>query len=288
MSGWVNAVIRTTEQAGKKTNAQTLAAIITGAIELDNPIKRVPVNILGQGIEATPAGALYGAAQILDAYRRGFEKMKPGDLDAAFRRVKSGTVGTAAMLGAWYAYEYIGGSKTTGSFRGQEDKKAKPGEPKQGQVKVFGEMLPEMGFHNETWAAAQMVASYRHLLDSQYGKGHVEANFDAFLRVALGQVVNVPGFKQSLVIQMAQNRTPGKTLAQWAASRAVPAGVAQIARWLDTKGELSFETFMKEPTKRFPSSVAEEFESRIPGLREALPKSKGEKDRRIKERLRKK
>lgn len=286
LSGLVNATIRSIEQKGKKYNAESLAAIMTMVIEMDNPVKNVPVNIISQTGEAM-TGSVIGTAQILKAYKNGFENMKPGDLDAAFRRVKNGTVGALAMVGAWYAYESIGGSKTGGSYTGQPDKKRKANEPKEGQVKVGDTMLPEMGFHNETWAAAQMIASYHHLLDEQYGKKTVETHADAFLRAALGPLKDVPGIKQSMIVSLAETKEPTKSLAQWTAARTIPAGVAQIARWIDTKGDLSFETFMKKPNQRFTRDAVDEFKVRIPGERETVPATKSQKKRDIEERLRK-
>lgn len=286
LSGLVNATIRSIEQKGKKYNAESLAAIMTMVIEMDNPVKNVPVNIISQTGEAM-TGSVIGTAQILKAYKNGFENMKPGDLDAAFRRVKNGTVGALAMVGAWYAYESIGGSKTGGSYTGQPDKNRKANEPKEGQVKVGDTMLPEMGFHNETWAAAQMIASYHHLLDEQYGKKTVETHADAFLRAALGPLKDVPGIKQSMIVSLAETKEPTKSLAQWTAARTIPAGVAQIARWIDTKGDLSFETFMKKPNQRFTRDAVDEFKVRIPGERETVPATKSQKKRDIEERLRK-
>lgn len=286
LSGLVNATIRSIEQKGKKYNAESLAAIMTMVIEMDNPVKNIPVNIISQTGEAM-TGSVIGTAQILKAYKNGFENMKPGDLDAAFRRVKNGTVGALAMVGAWYAYESIGGSKTGGSYTGQPNKKRKANEPKEGQVKVGDAMLPEMGFHNETWAAAQMIASYHHLLDEQYGKKTVEMHADAFLRAALGPLKDVPGIKQSMIVSLAETKEPTKSLAQWTAARTIPAGVAQIARWIDTKGDLSFETFMKKPNQRFTRDAVDEFKVRIPGERETVPPTKSQKKRDIEQRLKK-
>lgn len=270
LSGGVKAFIRAIETTGKKYNAETLAALVTMAIELDSPTKTVPVNVIGQ-IGETAFGLPMGTLEIFNAYRKGFEGMKKGDLDAAFRRVKNGSVGALAMLGAWYAYENLGGSKTSGPMYDKPEKRRRPGMPAEGQVKVGEITLPELGFHNETWAAAQMVASYRHLLDAQYGKDTVDANSDAILRVILGEIKDMPGLKQSGLLQMAQTKEPTKTASQWAAARIIPGGVAQIARWLDTPGDISLETFMSQPTKRYPRTGVEEFKARIPGLREEVP-----------------
>ena len=270
MSGIVQNTVRFIERKGKELDMENAAALVTMAIELDNPVKNVPINIISQTGEAM-TGSLTGTLEIFNAYRKGFEKMKPDDLNRAFRRIKSGSVGAAAMIGAWYAYKEIGGSKVGGAKYGTEEKGRKPDEPKEGQVRIGGAIMPEMGFHNETWAAAQMVASYHHLLDAQYGPATVEKNADAFLRVVLGPVSEVPGIKQSIASKLAETTKPMKSLGQWAASRAVPSGVAQIARWLDTKGDMSFETFMKKPTQRYPRGFVEEFKTRIPGLRTEVP-----------------
>ncbi len=270
ISGSVQNAVRFIERKGKELNAENAAGLITMVIEMDNPVKNVPINIISQTGEAM-TGSLTGTIEILNAYRTGFEKMGPEDLNRAFRRIKSGSVGAAAMIGAWYAYKEIGGSKVSGAKYGTEEKGKKPGEPKEGQVKIGNAIMPEMGFHNETWAAAQMVASYRHLLDAQYGKPTVEKNADAFLRVVLGPISDVPGIKQSIVSKLGDTTKPSKMIGQWMASRAVPSGVAQIARWMDTKGDMSFETFMKSPTQRYPRGFTEEFKTRIPGLRTEVP-----------------
>ena len=272
-SGIINAAIRDIEQKGKTYNAETLAALATMIIELDNPIKTVPVNVVSQTGEAV-AGSITGTWQIYKAYRKGFKDMKPNDLDAAFRQLKNGSMGALAMIGAWYAYQNIGGSKVSGSIYDNPDKKRDKNLPAEGQVRVGGITLPALGFHNETWAAAQMVASYRHLLDSQYGKETVALNYDDILRAALGPMKDVPGIKQTFVLQLAETKEPLKTLSQWTASRMVPAGVAQIARWMDTPGDLDIDTFFKQPTKRFPTNFKEELEVRIPGLRQDVSKFK--------------
>ena len=241
-------------------------------MELDNPIKTVPVNILSQTVEASPAGVALGLTRIYRAYLNKFEGMKPGELDTAFRNLKAGTVGTAAMMAGWYFYENLGGTRPSGMF--QKPESGGKDKLKEGQVKVGDATLPGIGFHNETWQAAQVMASYRHLLDKQYGKGKVEADANLILRAALGIAENTPGFKQTLAVQMATTLNPKKALSQWVASRAVPSPVSQIARWLDTPGELSFETFMKETTKRYPRDTADEFKARIPGLRQEVPKTR--------------
>ena len=270
-------VLKGLEDTARKQDRDSLqrklAATAVMIIRLDNPVIKVGANIAGQTFEGL-TGAVTGTAQIAEAYRKGFEGMKEGDLDAAYRRLKNGAFTWFAMYATWQAVKHLpnnflqlGGSPAAGEPFGKVNKDGL----EEGTMKVGEHEIPRVLMHNETMNAVQMLFAHKRLMEDQYGEDFVIANSNALFRVAMGAMQDVPGVKESILGKVSRTKEPLRTTVDWFSQRMIPPPIRMLAYAMDTGKPLSPESFMEKPTKRYAGSAEDVFKLGIPGLRQQVP-----------------
>lgn len=89
------------------------------------PVSTVPANIVRRIATTSPIGLIRGSKEVVQAYRKGIEKLTPDEADHVMQQLKQGSLGTALWLIGWYGVSSFGGLYShfnPNSKRGEEDK----------------------------------------------------------------------------------------------------------------------------------------------------------------------
>lgn len=270
-SGATRAAISWAENQGHKTKAETLGALTAAFIDLDQVVRNVPINIASQYAEYGH-GALTGGASYIKGLIKGFEGMSEKDMDLALRRMKNGQVGVILGIAGWVGYESLGGSHVAGEAYGKDE--GDEDAIKTDAMRIGGVTIPSLMLHTPAMMYMQTFASAHRLMDEIYGNKNVMNYAESFMRSMFGVAHSVPGFQESLPIQLAARKSPLKTISNWVSQRAIPSAVDQLAKFLDkpeNMNEAGFIEYLNQKnTNRYPSSFEDVFKQRIPILRKQV------------------
>ena len=234
------------------------------AAQLTFPITKVPTNIVGEATEYI-FGLGTGSAQLAWYFRKGIESFR--DLpdyqdraDTVMRQLKKGLIGSAAMLIAWHGYKSIGGYHQAGEKR-------KPGEPKAGSIQVGGTDIDQHLLHHPIVEAAQITATARHVMESKLrARDEEDQGLDnGIVAAGFGLLEEVPFMREAVnVAKLFDAKQRQRAKQDLIAGVVVPQGLKEIAQWTDRDS--------RGPIKRKASTVLEQIEAGVPGLRQRLPR----------------
>jgi hypothetical protein len=232
------------------------------------PIRKVPTNIIGEGIEYT-TGLATGSWRLAKAYRAGFETLTWDQKDLIARNLKKGTLGAgglAALLG------YFTAKKSPIKFGGfyQAGEKRKNNDIPAGSMSVYGVVLPSFLLDHPIFQTMQIGATTWRVKESRMKKGDSEAEGWAtgLGAAALGLVEGTPMGREDIELGKMIGGTPAEKTYAWGEfikGRSVPALSQFIANKTD-------KTHKGEPIQRQEKTILQHIESGIPGLREDLKK----------------
>lgn len=218
------------------------------------PIVKIPTNFVAETMEHA-TGLVSGSVRVAQAFRAGTENLKPAQAEITMRLLKKGSVGAAALLAGYFAPDHFGGYYQPGERR--------EGDLKAGSIGIGSLKLPSLLLHNPLLEAAQIGATIRRVADSRLSKKSPdEQGIGAgMIAGALGLLEETPFVREPAEIgKIITGRPEERQQAegQLAKGLVVPAGVADIARALDSE-------------ERKPTTVLEHIKEGIPGLRQTLP-----------------
>jgi len=236
------------------------------------PIVRVPTNIVAETFQFA-VGLETGSLRLANAFRKGIETLQPEQADLIMRELKKGTLGTAVLLLGYFGAESIGG------FYNPLNKK-KPGDVKEGELRVFGEDIPKYLLHHPLMETLQLAASVNHDLHAPFKltkSGNVSlAELSKEPKTVSGTVVNslfdlvgeVPLAREaSTAAKLLDVRTRSAAEKDILQGIVVPQALSWVARYTDKDAQ-------GEPIKREATTTVEHIKEAVPGLRETLPVKK--------------
>lgn len=291
---WANGIrtLAAPDKAGETSGKGLIGAALLRSWE---PITTVPVNIANDVLfESSPLGvARAGATAAARAWHEikgqtgNFKDMTDEQANRFMRLLAKGTIGSAFLYLGWANRDQLGGLYIRGEKR-------KPTDLRPGEMKAGATTIPANLLHNTFMAEANIGASLGRLWSVPFNKLNPEP-YEAAMRVgevAMGVVEEVP--MAQLVTDLDKIFDPKQretVLAAKAALFLVPGFSDYIARQTDKPVWFSpFEdTVQRKPDtkKGIVEEVKQQFESRIPGLRQNVPESKAQRALDIRERLKK-
>lgn len=250
-----NRMLRGLERANPQTGETSVAGKgLATAGRILFPIVKIPTNFVAETME-NATGLVSGSVRVAKAFRDGTENLKPAQAEVTMRMLKKGSVGAAALLTGYFAPDHFGGYYQPGERR--------QGDLKAGSIGVGGLNLPSLLLHNPLLEAAQIGATIRRVADSRINKKSPDEQGigSGVVAGALGLLEETPFVREPAELGKIVTGRPEER--QQAAGRlaeglAVPAGVADIARAIDSED-------------RKPTTVLEHIKEGIPGLRQTLP-----------------
>lgn len=147
------------------------------------PVSTVPTNIVRRIGVTSPVGLVRGGAQIIDAYRKGIENLKPEQADKIMMQLKQGTLGTALWMVGWYGYENFGGLYS----KFNPDKKRREGDLVHDEMEVGGKMLPKPVQHALPLEIIQFAATARRIFDN-YRENKKESTPESLFNAGMGSI----------------------------------------------------------------------------------------------------
>ena len=262
----ISAALGTAEHS--KTNPAVGKAVGTAA-RIAMPIRKVPTNMVGEGIEYS-TGLATGSWKIAKAARAGFESLTPDQKDVIMRNLKKGTLGAgglAMLLG------YFTAKDSPIKFGGfyQAGEKRKKGDVQAGSMSIYGVTLPSFLLDHPIFQTFQVGATTWRLANSKLRKSDRDAAGWAtgLGAAAMGLVDETPFGRTDVELGQIIGGDPSERQYRWGEfvkGLVVPQGVQTLATKTDTdrKGE---------PIKRKATTVTEHVQSGIPGLREKLKRN---------------
>ena len=263
----ISAALGTVEHS--KT-APGIGKAVGTAARIAMPIRKVPTNMVGEGIEYS-TGLATGSWKIAKAARAGFETLTADQKDVIMRNLKKGTLGAgglAMLLG------YFTAKDSPIKFGGfyQAGEKRKKGDVAAGSMSIYGVELPSFLLDHPIFQTFQVGATTYRVANSKIRKGDRDAQgwLSGAGAAAMGLVDETPFGRTDVELGKVIGGDPSERQYQWGEfvkGLVVPQGVQTAAQMTDKdrKGE---------PVKRKADTVMEHVESGIPGLRQTLPKRK--------------
>lgn len=243
------------------------------------PIVKIPTNLVAEGIEYG-LGSITGSARAAMALAKGVETLKPDEADMIMRELKKGSIGAAGLLIGFLGASTLNGFIQAGGFYepGSRDKK---GAPKEGELKVAGEIISKNLLHAPIMETIQMGANMRKVADMEFKKGKLPLTAYGYglYRTVIGLIEQTAFLGQAA--QVAKALDPRQDTSFWgelAKSLAIPSLVSGIAtKGINVNGHVLYAgdtdaagNVIKRQTKSIPDYI----KSGIPGLRETLPRKK--------------
>lgn len=243
----------------KSTGEETATSqVVRTATGIGIPIRTVPANIVAEAFNYI-GGLIPGGVKVVKSLREGAADLTPDQADQIMRHLQKGAIGPAVLLLGWYAYNSSGGFYQPG-------KKQKPGQLKAGDVKVGNVTIPQNLLHHPIMQVFQAGATM-HQVAEQTVKGQKKGAGSGALAGAVGLVEEAPIVRETF--DFGQLHDPNRRdtfMADWVRSRVIPQAVQWEARRedVDSKGK---------PIKRKPTTLIQNLETGIPGLRRTVPKA---------------
>lgn len=126
------------------------------------PVSTVPTNIVRRVITTSPLGLIRGGKEVVEAYRKGMEKLTPDEADHVLRQLKQGSLGTALWLIGWFGYEQFGGLYS----QFNPNKKREEGDLESDVMIVNGKEIPKTVQHALPLEVIQLAATARRVYDN--------------------------------------------------------------------------------------------------------------------------
>lgn len=146
------------------------------------PVSTVPTNIVRRLVTTSPLGLIRGGKDVVQAYRKGIEKLEPEQADAIMRQLKQGSLGTALWLVGWFGAAHFGGLYSKYNPNKQRDE----GELASDEMEVDGKMIPKPVQHALPFEIIQWAATARHIYDNYKDKG--ASTFQSIYEAGMGSI----------------------------------------------------------------------------------------------------
>ena len=227
------------------------------------PIVKVPTNIVAETLDYA-LGTVTGGTRLARAYAKGIDQLKPEEADLIMRQLKKGSLGLAVMTLGFLNPNVVGGYY-------QRGEKRKPGDAKVGSIQVYGHNVPSFLLHNPLLETAQIGATARRVADAHRSRSTEKKWLgEGLYAAAVGLGEEVPFVRE--MAETTKAFDPTQKNAFWGElgkSLVIPQAVQWIASHYDTNAK-------GQPIARSPKTTLQHIETGIPGLREKVPKKKGQ------------
>lgn len=265
---WINEGLRKMRAVDKETGkASGVKSVIATALEtlLTKGIVKTPANYFMQSLEASPLGFAVGAGKQAVALRRGVENLKPKEADTIARLLSVGAVGSALFaLGAIDATKKEKDRMFGGYY--QPGDKRKPNDVGFGAIRIGDVHLPHLVTHNPFTESAQMGSTFMRVMLSKLKKTDVENRgaLAGAISSIMGLAEGAPVENQLMRLNKAAEPNQQVNVVGGIVRGLVPQLVQNIADDTDDK-------------KRAPTTVLQNVEMAVPGLRQQVPAAKPKK-----------
>lgn len=260
-NGVISQALKPDKITGKPTvRGLAVAAFLKSAL----PIVRVPTNLVAEALQYT-VGTAIGSGKIARALKNGVSNLPEEAADSIMRNLKKGSLGLAALTFGYFNPEMFGGFYQPGQKRDPSDVKA-------GTIRLGGLDIPGYVLHHPLLAPFQIGSTIRRVADAYLNApdgdksgfwANVAAKSLGIYRSGIGLIEETPFGR--VVTDEAKLMAPstaaegvGETLKSF-----VPAIVNNVAEATDRGPEGLI--------KRKPTSVLQNVETAIPGLRQTVP-----------------
>jgi hypothetical protein len=252
---------------GLETSAQQAGhPNLAAAIRMQQPVVRVPGNLLGEGLDYSGVGAAYRVMQ--HVFKDPKLDYTPEQADLILRSFKKGSVGVSMWLLGYYGYQHIGGYY----YRDGKKQEVPPG-----KINVFGKDVPEFAQHTALVTPMLLGATYHHAQDEGVDTAHTA------MRMGYGMLENLPMMRETSTVARLSEAAIGKSgttgaaeVANFIASLTDPMVLRDVAAATDRSADPnswigSSTTHRKPDAKEFVPRVLEQLELGVPGLRQRVP-----------------
>ena len=147
------------------------------------PISSVPTNIARRVGITSPFGLLKANVDVINAYRKGMENLKPEEADMIMRQLKQGTLGTALWMIGWFGYASFGGLYTKFNPNKQRDDE----ELASDKMEVGGVEIPKPTQHALPLEVIQSAATARRLWN-KYNEDEETSKFGNIAKAGLASI----------------------------------------------------------------------------------------------------
>jgi len=147
------------------------------------PISSVPTNIARRVGITSPFGLLKANVDVINAYRKGIENLKPEEADVIMRQLKQGTMGTALWMIGWCGFASFGGLYTKFNPNKQRDDEDLASD----KMEVGGVEIPKPTQHALPLEVIQTAATARRLWN-KYNEDEDISTFEAIAKAGLGSI----------------------------------------------------------------------------------------------------
>lgn len=147
------------------------------------PVSTVPTNIVRRIITTSPLGLIRGGKEVVEAYRKGIEKLKPEEAEHVMMQLKQGSLGTALWLIGWFGYNSFGGLYS----QFNPNKKRNENDKMSDEMEVGGEMIPVPVQHALPLEVIQTAATARRIYEN-YKENKNATTPEALYKAGLGSI----------------------------------------------------------------------------------------------------
>ena len=164
----------------KKGNTGATAKFL---IDFMIPVSTVPTNIVRRVTTTSPLGLIRGGKEVIQAYRKGIEKLTPDEADHVMQQLKQGSLGTALWLIGWFGVDSFGGLYS----QFNPNKKREEGDKESDVMIVGGKEIPKPTQHALPLEVIQMAATARRIYDN-YRNNKNASTPEAIYKAGLGSI----------------------------------------------------------------------------------------------------
>lgn len=243
-------------------------------------IVKTPANYVAQTFARSPLGLAKGTAELVVAHIQGVDKLTPEEANTIMRLLKVGAVGSAVFV--WGAIDASKDPKDRmfGGYYQPGEKKAED-DVGFGKIRVGGVEFPHILTHNPLTESAQMGSTFYRVMKQKLkkkGKGSEEEKGAlAGAAFALASLANEAPIVSPITREVQEiERGEAHKLIWDEVAGLVPMFVQNLAVDLD------------DNKSRRPETFGQAIENVLPGMREDVPETKAQRQRDIRERLKKK
>jgi hypothetical protein len=147
------------------------------------PVSTVPTNIVRRVVTTSPLGLIRGGKEVVEAYRKGIEKLTPDEADHVMKQLKQGSLGTALWLIGWFGAESFGGLYS----QFNPNKKREEGDKESDVMEIGGQTIPKPAQHALPLEVIQFAATARRIYDN-YRENKNASVPEAIYKAGLGSI----------------------------------------------------------------------------------------------------
>lgn len=282
LSTAINSFTRQLEAANPKTGkVDVTKATLSWFVKtfMTKGIVKTPANYVAQTFARSPLGLAKGTAELVVSHIQGVEKLTPEEANTIMRLLKVGAVGSAVFV--WGAIDaskdpkdrMFGGYYQPGEKRGEDDVGF-------GKLRVGGIEFPHILTHNPLTESGQMGSTFYRVMKQKLKKngkttgeekGALAGAATALVALASEAPIVSPIMREVQDVE----RGEAHKLVWDQVAGLVPMFVQNLAVDLD------------DNKSRRPETFEQAIENTLPGMRDNVPETKTQRERDIRQRLKK-